>query len=178
MHIKQIDTFIFLFRKGGLREGAVGLSIDAVAKEAGVSKATVMYDHKSKQDLLSGLISRLMSAEEERVQQAIAESNNTPHLALYARIISASNALSHTERAVVLAVSASLANDTNIRDTMRSCTNKDLDEIKRGPKPDAAALAYLALSGLYCLELFDFYKCSPGERDKIIEGIRCLYESY
>ena len=30
----------------------------------------------------------------------------------------------------MLAVSASLANDTNIRDTMRSCTNKDLDEIK------------------------------------------------
>ncbi|RXN73429.1 TetR/AcrR family transcriptional regulator [Providencia rettgeri] len=178
MHIKQIDTFIFLFRKGGLREGAVGLSIDAVAKEAGISKATVMYDHKSKQDLLSDLISRLMSAEEERVQQAIAESNNSPHLALYARIISAGNALSHTERAVVLAVSASLANDTNIRDTMRSCTNKDLDEIKRGPKPEAAALAYLALSGLYCLELFDFYKCFPGERDKIIEGIRCLYESY
>lgn len=28
-----------------LWEGAVGLSIDAVAKEAGVSKATVMYDH-------------------------------------------------------------------------------------------------------------------------------------
>lgn len=66
-----------------LREGAVGLSIDAVAKEAGVSKATVMYDHKSKQDLLSDLISRLMSVEEERVQQAIAESNNTPHPALY-----------------------------------------------------------------------------------------------
>ncbi|MFO6484683.1 TetR/AcrR family transcriptional regulator [Escherichia coli] len=64
-----------------LREGAVGLSIDAVAKEAGVSKATVMYDHKSKQDLLSDLISRLMPVEEERVQQAIAESNNThiPH---------------------------------------------------------------------------------------------------
>ena len=75
-------------------------------------------------------------------------------------------------------LSASLANDTNIRDTMRSCTNKDLDEIKRGPKPDAAVLAYLALSGLYCLELFDFYKWSPGERDKVIEGIRCLYESY
>ena len=56
-----------------LREGAAGLSIDAVAKEAGVSKATVMYDHKSKQDLLSDLISRLMSVEEERVQQAIAE---------------------------------------------------------------------------------------------------------
>lgn len=43
-----------------------------------------MYDHKSKQDLLSDLISRLMSAEEERVQKAIAESNNTPHPALYA----------------------------------------------------------------------------------------------
>lgn len=113
-----------------LREGAVGLSIDDVAKEAGVSKATVMYDHKSKQDLLSDLISRLMPVEEERVQQAIAESNNTPHPALYGRIISASNALSHTERAVVLAVSESLTNDTNIRDTMRSCTNKDLDEIK------------------------------------------------
>ena len=137
-----------------------------------------MYDHKSKQDLLSDLISRLMPVEEERVQQAIAESNNTPHPALYGRIISASNALSHTERAVVLAVSASLANDTNIRDTMRSCTNKDLDEIKRGPKPDVAVLVYLALSGIYCQEFFDFYKWSPGERDKIIEGILCLYESY
>lgn len=64
-------------------------------QKAGVSKATVMYDHKSKQDLLSDLISRLMPVEEERVQQAMKESNNTPHPALYGRIISASNAQSY-----------------------------------------------------------------------------------
>ncbi len=41
-----------------LRLGTGGLSIDAVAKEAGVSKSRVVYDHKSKSGLLAALMDR------------------------------------------------------------------------------------------------------------------------
>ena len=34
------------------RDGAANLTVDAVAREAGVSKASVLYDYKSKQALI------------------------------------------------------------------------------------------------------------------------------
>ena len=36
------------------RDGAARLTLDAVAEEAGISKASVIYDYKSKQALIAG----------------------------------------------------------------------------------------------------------------------------
>lgn len=40
------------------RDGAANLTIDAVAKEAGINKASVLYDHKSKQALVEAVVDR------------------------------------------------------------------------------------------------------------------------
>ena len=39
-----------------MRNGAAQLTLDAVAIEAGISKASVIYDYKSKQQLIKSVI--------------------------------------------------------------------------------------------------------------------------
>lgn len=160
------------------RDGAVGLSIDAVAREAGISKASVVYDHKSKAGLLTAMIRRRLDNDAERIEAAVNVCKDAPHPALYGRIASALQVLSEMEKAIVLAVSASASNEQTIKDPMREYTRIDLEAMESGPKPRAALLAYLALSGLYSIELFGFHAWDETQREQILQGIQTTYESY
>ena len=43
------------------RDGVTGLTLEAVAKQAGISKAAVIYDYKSKQAVIEAIVERLSS---------------------------------------------------------------------------------------------------------------------
>lgn len=161
-----------------VRLGAAGLSIDAVAKEAGVSKSTVVYDHKSKNALLEALIDRRMNMELERQSAAVAASSNTPHPELYGRISCADRVLDDTERAVALAICASVSSEEKLQQQMRDWTQTDIKAMADGPKPHAALMSYLALCGFFVTELFGFHQWSPEDQIKILEGVRTIYTSY
>lgn len=160
------------------RLGAAGLSIDAVAKEAGVSKATVVYDHKSKSALLEALIDRQMKADVAHTEACVAASANTPHPELFGRIASAEKGFDDADRAVALAISASMSNQDNLQQVMRDWTTRDLTLMAAGERPKAALMAYMALTGFCCTELFGFHIWPEAERTEIIEGIRSIYQSY
>src|SRR3546814_8507750 len=49
------------------RDGAAGLTLEAVAAEAGISKASVLYDYGTKQALMKALIERRIAAEDSRI---------------------------------------------------------------------------------------------------------------
>jgi len=155
--------------------GAAGLSIDAVAQEAGVSKARVVYDHKSKSALLEALVDRKVKADMAYVEDCVKGAANSPHPELFGRIASAERVLDETDRAVALAVSASLSSDERLQKTLRDWTDLDLEMMRSGPKPEAALMAYLALSGFFCTELFGFHTWPEDERRQILDGIRSIY---
>ena len=56
-----------------VRDGAAKLSLDAVATEAGISKASVLYDYKTKHALIRALVERRVAAETARIGQLIAD---------------------------------------------------------------------------------------------------------
>jgi AcrR family transcriptional regulator len=161
-----------------IKLGAAGLSIDAVAQEAGVSKSTVVYDHKSKSALLEALIDRRMKIEIERQEQEVANAKNTPHPELFGRIKAAEQGITDVDRAVSIAISASVSQDEKVQKLMRDWTLVDLEAMSSGPKPEAALMAYLTLTGVYVTELFAFHQWSEDERAKILEGVRTIYNSY
>lgn len=158
-----------------LREGAAALSIDAVAQEAGVSKSRVVYDHKSKSALLEALIERHVSAEEVRIKQAVQSQATSPHPELFGRIAVAEDLPDDVDRAVCLAISAAVLSEENVQQRMRDWTAEDVRAMKSGARPKAALLAYLALTGFYCTELFNFYNWEPDERVAILDGIRDIF---
>lgn len=161
-----------------VRLGASGLSIDAVAQEAGVSKSRVVYDHKSKSALLEAMIDRQMSLEMDRVSAAVAEHANCVHPQLFGRIAVAERVPDDTDRAVALAVSASASGEEAFQQKMRQWSEWDLEAIADGPRPDAALMSYLALTGLSCIELFGLPDWDPAERTRVLEGIRIIYASF
>lgn len=59
------------------RDGAANLTIDAVAREAGINKASVLYDHKSKQALVEAVVDRALS---ETMPIMSGSSNSSPIL--------------------------------------------------------------------------------------------------
>ncbi len=161
-----------------IKLGAAGLSIDAVAQEAGVSKSTVVYDHKSKGALLCALIDRRLSAEQERQEQAILQSKDTPHPELFGRLKAAEREIDDVDRAVALAIGASVSREEALHRQMREWTTTDLEAMAAGPKPQAALLAYLALAGFQCNMFFGFHQWEPEEQARILDSIRTLYATY
>ncbi len=161
-----------------IKLGATGLSIDAVAQEAGVSKSTVVYDHKSKGALLCALIDRRMSNELARQEKAVEESRDTPHPELFGRIRAAEREFDDIDRAVAMAISASMSREEELQVQMRGWMETDLEAMASGPKPEAALLAFLALMGFQTISFFGFRQWKPEEQTRILEGVRTLYAHY
>lgn len=161
-----------------IREGANGLSIDAVAKEAGVSKSTVVYDHKTKSALLEALVDRQVKSDMKHIDACIAASQNEPHPELFGRIAACETQLEDADRAVAIAISASVSNEEGLQGLMREWTEKDLVAMESGPRPEAALMSYFALMGFYSTELFGFRTWPEAERRAILDDIRSVYKTF
>ena len=116
-----------------MRDGAAGLSIDAVAQEAGVSKSRVVYDHKSKSALLEALIDRHMSAEEARIRDAVGSHSEAPHPELFGRISLAEEAPDDIDRAVCFAISAAMSSEESKARKPLAAAEVVVEEIEGNP---------------------------------------------
>lgn len=161
-----------------LKLGAAGLSIDAVAKEAGIGKSQVVYDHKTKTALLEALVERQLKREDARVKVAIEECGDAIHPELFGRIVAAGRTVEEMDRAVAMAVSASAPGDGGLQEIMRAWQQRNLDAMKAGPRPQAAFASYLALTGFCCMELFGFHNWSDAERERVLKVITSIYISF
>lgn len=161
-----------------VREGAASLSIDAVAQEAGVSKSRVVYDHKNKSALLEALIERRVTADEVKVKASVEAHADMPHPELFGRLALLTEMINDADRAVALAVSASMSSEDKIQERMRDWMDKDLKAMASGARPRAALMTYLALLGFYYTELFDFHRWSDDERQQILVELHKLYGAF
>ncbi|MUZ66337.1 TetR family transcriptional regulator [Agrobacterium vitis] len=157
------------------RDGAANMTVDAVAREAGVSKASVLYDYKSKQALIEAVVDRAFQRDNEyhtRVEHGIG--NHSDH-AIRARIVAAAEPPPKEFRAVALNLSAALTLDATLRTKMQSNQTATIERILRGSKsPRGALLAYLALEGLKLLEHLDFHHFAHNDRSTLIREINWL----
>lgn len=157
------------------RDGAANLTIDAVAKEAGVTKASVLYDHKFKQALVEAVVDRAFerdTAFHAGIEERIDASEDR---AIKGRILAASELPPEEFRAVALNLSAALALDEELRAKMQRSQARTIARIEEtSPSPRGALLAYLALEGLKFLEHLDFHHFPREDRDRILREINWL----
>jgi AcrR family transcriptional regulator len=157
------------------RDGAANLTVDGVAKEAGVNKASVLYDHKTKKALVEAVVDRAFerdNAHHARIEDRIDESQDRP---IRGRIVSAAVPMPEEFRAVALNLSAALVLDAGLRRKMQAnqaCTITRI--LETSPSPRGALLAYLALEGLKFLEHLDFHHFPREERDRLLREINWL----
>ncbi|WP_340109796.1 TetR/AcrR family transcriptional regulator [Pikeienuella sp. HZG-20] len=160
------------------RLGAARLTLGAVAAEAGVSKATVLYDFKSKDGLIGALIERRLAAESaESAAFRAALGPDARDAAIRAHVARAGRAPTEEERAVILSFAAALARQNELAEPIRAhyahCVRDIMDT---STEPRGAFLAFLALEGLHCLERFDVFRLDAENRRRVLADIAWLAE--
>ena len=159
------------------RDGAARLTLDAVAEEAGISKASVLYDYKSKQALIAAVVDRTVKADNAFNSAMTQGLGDTPSAAIRGRIVAAAEPLPDEFRSVALNLCAALAQDAGLRAVIQQNQSEVIARItETAARPRGALLAYLALEGLKLLESLDYHTWPREERDRILREINWLVD--
>lgn len=155
------------------REGATGMSIDAVATEAGICKASVLYDFKTKRGLIHALIRRQIEIYEQRLEEKREGSISSENSEIDAIIaVAADYAISDDDRAEAMNLCAALVQDKEMRDIVRESFQRRMSGIaKSATHPRGALLAFFAIEGLMFFGRLGLPDWSPGERERLLKEI-------
>ncbi|MEC9434393.1 MAG: TetR/AcrR family transcriptional regulator [Pseudomonadota bacterium] len=157
------------------RDGAARLTLEAVAAEAGISKASVLYDVGSKSGLIAAIVERKMAEGTARMRALENARGGGPDACVLARIAFAEEELSQADREVTMSICGALAADAALAAPIRAEYDRLIDEIRaRSPRPRGAMLAFLAVEGMQTLERFDLHEFAPGERRALLSDIERL----
>ena len=159
------------------RDGPSKLTLESVAAEAGVSKASVVYDHKTKQALIEALVRRALARDNDFNAAAAERLGDTDARVVRGRIAAAADPLPPAQRAVALSLCAALAQDAGLRECMQANQAAVIEAVQRdAAQPRSALIAYLALEGLKLLESLDFHTFPTAQRDRLLREIEALVD--
>lgn len=159
------------------RDGAARLTLDAVALEAGISKASVIYDYKSKQALIKAIIERRAGEEREKLDRAVSLLGAVPNAHIRGRIATLAETGPDDSESVAVHLCSALAQDEDLRRAMQLLVKEQLDaSVEESPNPELVMLAFLALEGMRFLELMGLLSWSKKKRSEILRNIEQLAE--
>ncbi|WP_442501518.1 TetR/AcrR family transcriptional regulator [Marinivivus vitaminiproducens] len=148
--------------------------MDAVAQEAGISKASVLYDYGTKQGLIKAVIERRIEMDDRALADIVAASDRAADADIKAYVARASCSPTEEDRAVTTSLCATLRED-EIRQPVRDVVRRRRSAILTSATvPRGAMLAFLAIEGLLCLERFDLQPWTDEERAGLIADIEWL----
>jgi AcrR family transcriptional regulator len=150
-----------------VRDGYANLTLDAVAKEANVSKGGLLYHFPSKRALLEGMVQHRCQQFEQHVQRHLAhETGPGRWLRAIIRASCEAKEIPLQEGAAVFAV---LANDSELLELVRRHRRGFEERIEQdGLDAEQAALVCLAVDGLCFNELLGVGGPSPAMRQRLI----------
>ena len=149
------------------------LTLGAVAKEAGVSKATVLYEHTSKRDLLAALVARTIEADNAFNASCEAQFAGELDAPLLGRIEAAKRMQWVSGgNAAVLGLISALMQDEALRGEFRANQEKlRAGLIEAAADARTTRLAWLALEGFKFQQHMDLVAWSEAERAEILDDI-------
>jgi AcrR family transcriptional regulator len=169
-----------------VESGATHLTLDAVAKSAGVSKGGLLYHFPSKEALLEGMLSRHFRDVDAEVSRRLAlrseKAVRGANGARRARKPSRAEVFServrvllelHPERpAVGAAMVAASADNPEHMAVCRAEYRKLLDDFARLPGGfEGSAMVMLAVQGLLLAELLQLSPYTPQERSRLVKAL-------
>lgn len=133
------------------KEGVVGTTVDAIAREAGMSKGGVLHHFSSKQDMLVGMVDLYEKRFLARRDQLAATLPPTPH-----RLLKATVTLMLADFDDTIPGNASVLDNAAARDRVGAMKRRFFEEISAGVRsPEMAALVMYAIDGLWMDVRFD-----------------------
>ena len=146
------------------RDGAQALTLDAVAKEAEVSKGGLLYHFKSKNELVNAMVERWMAEFQREIDEA------DPH---FARGYVKASAPAGNE----LGMLAALVADPSLLVAVRRQYGIWQDRVERESRdPVDATVARLAADGLWLAELLGMGPPTGELRERVLQRLLELAE--
>ncbi|SFC06620.1 transcriptional regulator, TetR family [Marinospirillum celere] len=152
-------------------KGANKVSLDSVAKEAGLTKGGVLYNFPSKDALISGLLLRLLKAYGPLIDESVEqlEGQAHPHLRSVFRVISQLQELDHN---IPMAILAAAAENLELLQPLRDEMAQRYQRIQaEAPSGDAAALLWAAGEGLMLLDMLKLLPFGAEEKTRLLEKL-------
>ncbi|MGF6310028.1 AcrR family transcriptional regulator [Bradyrhizobium sp. i1.8.4] len=154
------------------RDGPGRLTLDAIARESGLSKGGVMHQFRTKEAVLRALLEQQMAYFEEFSNRYIEKARATtdqPELA--AQIATLREAIS-TPRAGAFALLAAMNENPELMAMPRDVDIEKVARMKAEARdPDLALLRWAAARGLLLSSLFGMLSLTDAERDRLFERL-------
>lgn len=152
-------------------DGAAGLTIDALARAAGISKGGVQYSFSSKEDLIHALIER-WTRQFDALLGEIDEAPPADLIRKYIKVMRSSQAAMNAKMAGLMI--AYIQNPQNIIETREwyRAMFRRLDG--GGSEAQAARVALLAIEGLFLLRITGIDE--DGEWDAFLDDVESIFE--
>lgn len=151
------------------RLGAGGLSFEAVAREAGVSKGAVLHYFGTKDALVSAMVERL-------VQRLSPSNHPDPAAGNLGSLIDRAEATHGARDPAASALLAALAQDLSVLAPLRAASRTYLDRLGTSALgPDRARLLNFAIDGLWMSEVLGISPLSDAERASFFDYLRREY---
>jgi AcrR family transcriptional regulator len=157
------------------REGATRLTLEAVAAEAGISKARVIYDYKTKQALIRALIQRRISDEDKRLSKLLGDMADAPNAQIRSRISLTANSPRNDTQAVAVSLCSATTQDAELMATIQQWYSNAVDQVlESSPNPRTTLIAFLAVEGIRILEYLGLHTLPGAERAQTLRDIEEL----
>jgi len=152
-------------------EGAAALTIDALAKAAGVSKGGVQYSFSSKDDLVRALVERWTQKFEELLGE-IDELSPADLVRRYIKVMRSSQAAMNAKMAGLMI--AYIQNPENVTETREWYRSMFKHLSASAEDAQAARVALLAVEGLFMLRISGIDE--NGEWGAFLDNVESVFE--
>ena len=151
--------------------GAAHMTLDAVARKAGVSKGGLIHNFSTKDALLKAMVARLLAAWKKRYELAAHDFPDSPAGKLKAQLVS-QLAVDEQSRRVSVALLAVAANQPQLLEPVRKHIRQMHEALAElGLDSDLAAVLLLAADGLYMQELLGLSQFTAHQRKSFVEQL-------
>jgi AcrR family transcriptional regulator len=155
-----------------VRDGPARLTLDAIAREAGISKGGLMHQFRTKSSVIKALLEKQIEYFEQFSQAYIAEHGATsaePQLA--SQIAVARDAVIHPQQpSVVFAILGMLGEEPEMMKVFQDIDCKRSDAIQaEATDPDMAMLRWFAAQGMHLSSIFGIGDISDEQRLRLFD---------
>lgn len=153
------------------QKGASQLTLEAVAKEANVSKGGLLYHYPTKSALLIAMVMHLNSTFEQAIEEQVAQ-GITSWLEAYVEMSFNPQGSQIAESSGML---AAIANDLSLLEPLSKRFKVLQQEVEASDlEPNLATIIRLAADGLWFTELFDISPLTEQRRTQVLAALITL----
>ncbi|SFL59536.1 transcriptional regulator, TetR family [Gracilibacillus orientalis] len=153
-------------------QGIFNLTLEATAKEAGISKGGLLYHYPSKEALVQGMVEHLASDYRKKIANN-AEEDPVDKGKWVRAYVDVTFNQAYQNKDMHYGLLAAKAVSSNSLDPIRELYTEWQNEIEHdGIDPIKATIIRLATDGIWLSELFDIYHIESGKKEAVYKKLK------